>query len=110
MRKQLLYWYPVVSRTYAGGFYSCELPKIIDSDCGHTLLASALAMPKKTPIRFEEAVRKLDGELNIENIGHEPGQYQWLLKNFVSWISDKGFHIELTGDEFDLKITPVVES
>ena len=41
------------------------------------------------------------GELMAGRIGHERGQYYWFTDNFIEWISELGYKIQLTGDEFE---------
>lgn len=52
-------------------------------------------MEQKKPIQFEQAARmvkeKFFATKDAGRLGYAPGQ----------WISDLGFHIELTGDEFE---------
>lgn len=62
-------------------------------------------MPRGTPISFEEAAG-LATAGSIEafqagRIGYEPGECGWYKKNFVEWITSLGYHIEITGDEFE---------
>ncbi len=40
--------------------------------------------------------------IKARKIGYEPGESGWYYSNFLKWISEKGWHIELTGDEFEL--------
>jgi hypothetical protein len=35
-------------------------------------------------------------------IGNKPEECHWYYQHFVEWISAQGYHIELTGDEFEL--------
>lgn len=44
--------------------------------------------------KFEEARKE-------GRFGHKPGECFWYLDHFVEWISGLGYHIELTGDEFE---------
>ncbi len=69
------------------------------------LLVRILDMPKKNPISLNEAIKiisdkKLDA-YNAGDFGMKPGQYHWYSYNFLSYISDLGYHIEITGDEID---------
>ena len=73
---------------------------LIDSFCDGTLLSQIIAMPKKQPISFDDATRMLDQKL--EECTEASTQYDWHAINFVTWISSQGFHIELTGDEFEV--------
>jgi len=82
-------------------FYD-ELPFIINRMYRCELLSRVLGMPKKNPIDFDEAIQMvMDKFCNSEN-GHGRGQNLWYLKNFVEWISELGYHIELTGEEFSV--------
>ncbi len=63
-------------------------------------------MQIKDSISFEDAFHMLQKKrfelFNAGRFGDMPGQYGWYHLNFVDWISSQGFHIELTGDEFEL--------
>ena len=110
MKKHLLYWFPVVDQNIYGKPIASELPELVDIACGRTLLADAIRMPKKTAVTFEEAIRMLSAERMFAFYGHDFEFLNWLDENFVKWISEQGFHIELTGDEFELLNMPVLES
>lgn len=64
-----------------------------------------LSMEPKTPISFEDAANLAAQELHRASdagqIGRKPGQSHWYCENFVKFISDQGYSIELTGDEFE---------
>jgi len=68
-------------------------------------MARILAMTKKQPIEFVQAVRlaitKYDEAMDARCLGHAPGQAFWYHAHFVEWISSLGYHIELTGEEFE---------
>lgn len=88
---------------------SCSLPAVIDQRYRGALLDEILAMPRQIPISLESAMRLADkkmGEAFFDGkIGREPGENAWYQYNFVRFISDSGFHIELTGDEFDFQFS-----
>lgn len=62
-------------------------------------------MPKKNPISYEQAINLIADKKNEafihKDYGTKPGQYFWYSENFVAYISDLGFHIELSGDEIE---------
>lgn len=47
------------------------------------------------------ASQKSSEAFDAHRLGYEPGECNWYFKNFVEWISSLGYHIELTGDEFE---------
>jgi hypothetical protein len=110
MNKMLVQWHPVPVYDIYGGLCATILPELIDNYYNHSLLTTALAMPKKSPISFELVIKFTSDIIHDADIGHEPGQHFWYKKNFVQWISDLGYHIEFTGDEFDIHSPPAVES
>lgn len=62
-------------------------------------------MEPKKPITFAEAIN-LVGEKWLEEFWiTRTKNEEWYFKNFVNWISSLGFHIEITGDEFEMYIT-----
>jgi len=107
MDKQFVRWKPVKGIRHQAG--DPTIPDIIDNACRRTLIARILSMEKKTPLTFEKAVhmaKKTSREAFFEGrMGTDTGQSFWYLSNFVDWISSLGYHIELTGDEFEL-VTP----
>ncbi len=65
-----------------------------------TLISEILKMPRKEPISFDEAIR-----LNHENQQKAFGnteEYLAFYECFVRNVSESGFHIDLTGDEFEV--------
>ncbi len=112
MVKQCLHWKKVKCKSVAGEPVWIELPKIIAGESRGTLLSQILAMPKKSPLSFAEAIN-LVAEKQKEAFlagrgGRGPGQYSWYYGSFVEWITSLGFHIELTGDEFEAYATTSV--
>lgn len=71
-----------------------------------TLLSDILAMPKKKDISFEEAIRivseKAEEAFFAKCFGPKTGSWHWFHDHFTTYISNLGYHIELTGDEFTL--------
>jgi hypothetical protein len=62
-------------------------------------------MEPKKPLSFEQAARLTEEKFfeanDARRVGYEPGQCFWYLDHFLEWISGLGYHIELTGDEFE---------
>ena len=104
MEKQIVRWKSVKGIRHQAG--DPTVPDIIDEAYRRTLIASILSMEKKAPIHFDEAVRladKTSREAFFEGrMGTDAHQSFWYFSNFVDWISSLGYHIELTGDEFEL--------
>lgn len=89
-----------------GKIYKSEhLPRLIDSAYRSQLLYEIISMAPKTPISFEDAANLMWSQFtratDAGQIGSEPGQSHWYYRNFVKWIADQGYSIELTGDEFE---------
>ena len=101
MNKQWVDWKLVICKSEAGKYYHAGIPQIIDRKNRGTLLAKIIAMPKQKPISFDDAIRMVKQVYFEAEIGHKPGQCTWFFANFVEWITSQGFHIELTGDEFE---------
>ena len=99
---------------YEGLVLSSDLGRPIDAFLRGELLAKILRMPSQSPISYSDAILKLNERMREtwehRNFGHKPGQSQWYWRNFVEFISAQGFHIELTGDEFELWHPPRVDS
>jgi hypothetical protein len=95
--------------------YPCEprgqwfnIPPVVNELDRHykgTLLSRIMFMQKKNPITLEAAVQSLldheVGAMKAVRKGLEPGHAFWYQCNFIEWISSLGYHIELTGDEFE---------
>lgn len=62
-------------------------------------------MKKQKPISLEEAVQLLIQNMQEARAagrkGTEPGHLCWYLDHFVEWLVSIGYHVELTGDEFE---------
>lgn len=104
MEKHLVIWKKVRCKTLNGSEVYLGVPECLEGRYRGTLLSEILAMPKQKKVSFEDAVRMLsDAHLeafNEDRVGRKYGECHWLMQNFISWISEQGFHIELTGDEF----------
>ena len=98
-------WKTVLCKSPKGGRVAVAWGITIDKACKGTLLQKILAMPKKHPITFDEAINvivdKKEEAFRAKDYGMRPGQYGWYIYNFVGYISDLGYHIELTGDEIE---------
>src|SRR6185312_8359651 len=105
MSKQCVKWKPVRKTNIVGREFDSEIPSVLDTRYRGTLLATILAMPKKNDLSFDQAIRmisvKLGESFDARQFGYLPGQYNWYLSHFAEWISEQGYHIELTGDEFE---------
>lgn len=105
MVKHILIWKPVKCTNAFGEKVLVPLPESISIHYRGTLLTKILSMPPKQPISFSDAIH-LVAEKQIEALkagrgGPEHGHLSWYTNNFVEWISELGYHIELTGDEFE---------
>lgn len=101
MHKLFLNWKAIRALSVRGTEFNCELPAIIDLSCRGTLLPQILKMEKKEPISFEDAIHLARLEHRILFKLHAFKRMKWVEKNFVHWISEQGYHIEITGDEFE---------
>ena len=111
MAKHLVNWKSVRTKDiYGQTFVNNEFPRLIVHSYRGTLLSEILAMPSKNPISFEEAVSRthhaFNDAIDAKRIGNGTGECFWFYKNFVRWISDQGFHIEISGDEFEALTIP----
>lgn len=110
MEKNFVIWKKVRCKTLNGSEIYLSFPDRVDVRYRGTLLSEILAMPKQKAVLFDDAIRML-ADAHLEaftegRVGRTYGECHWLTKNFVSWISEQGFHIELTGDEF-LSYNPI---
>lgn len=104
MEKHLVIWKKVRCKTLNGSEVYLGIPESVDFRYRGTLLTQILTMPKQKGVLFDDAIRML-ADAHLEaftegRVGRTYGECHWLTKNFVSWIAEQGFHIELTGDEF----------
>ncbi len=106
MVKGFFKWRPVRLLTVYGSEYlEDELPGVVDSYYKGELIARILEMNRGTPISFHQALN-MASDAHIQAFdsgrsGHEKGESIWHYSHFLEFISEQGFHIELTGDEFD---------
>jgi hypothetical protein len=106
MRKQIVKWKPVRSLDRFGDIYlNQHFPQLIDCAYRGELLFEIVSMVPKIVISFENAVNLIEKEYrraaDAGHAGPEPGQSHWYYRNFIKWISDQGYSIELNGDEFE---------
>lgn len=106
MKKQVVIWKPIRSRNRQGKMYiNRYFPQLIDSAYRAELLFEIISMEPKIPISFEDAANLAKHETNramdAGQNGHELGQSHFYYSNFVKWISELGYSIDLTGDEFE---------
>jgi hypothetical protein len=80
-------------------------PQLIDSAYRGELLFEIVSMNPKISISFENAVNLVEKEYrraaDAGQTGPNPGHSRWYYENFIKWISDQGYSIELNGDEFE---------
>ena len=111
MTKHLVRWkrFPCEPKSFFG---SLSAANEMDRYYGYTLLSRILAMKKQTPISLESAIQSLidheEGAHRAGRKGMEPGHMFWYGLNFVDWISSVGYHIELTGDDFEKTFGPQI--
>lgn len=105
MNHQYVRWKAVECKDVAGKSILTEYPQEIDQWCKGTLLSQIISMPKQTPISFATAINLI---VEIQKEEWEAGRFDripnflsWHLRNFTQWLVAIGYHIELTGDEFE---------
>jgi hypothetical protein len=100
-----LLWKEVECISTEGTPVLVTLPKTIDIRYRGKLLYNILLMQKKSPITLKAAINliaeKQKHALKAGHVYDKPGHYSWYINNFVNYISSLGFHIEITGEEFD---------
>lgn len=100
MLRHLVYWKPVYCKNVRNTDFESGIPEVVSRMTRGALISQILRMPEKKAISFEEAVRLIN-QMSFEALQkHDPKLCVSLYKNFVRTISDAGYHIELTGDEF----------
>lgn len=105
MTKHCLRWKDVKCKNINGeDTYLC-IPTVIEIHSRGTLLSKILAMKPQKPISFDAAINLASEEqtkaFQERRMGSDRGQHCWYTDNFVEWIAELGYHIELTGDEFE---------
>jgi len=105
VNRNLTRWKEVKTNARDGSVILLDRARILDKIYQGNLLLNIVRMPDKKPLSFESALEILECKLaecfSAGNIGHKPGQYNWYLEHFIEYISDLGYHIELTGDEIE---------
>ena len=105
MTKQCVRWKTFKAKTIRNTDYETSFADLIDLYNRGTLLTCILQMEKKTALGFEQATLMAHEEYKqaflASRIGSSPGESFWYLNHFVEWISSLGYHIEITGDEFE---------
>ena len=105
MQKHVLHWKGIKLVGIRGSEITMDVPTLLDFYYRGTLLSHILSMPKKRPVDLKSAIQLLrieqDKAFSQGKFGDQIGHHSWYAKNFVSWISSNGYHIELNGDEFE---------
>ncbi len=106
MGKQLLKLKAVRLLNVDGQEYLCDaLPSLVASYYKGELIDQILRMKKKTPLSFHRALNMASDARCAASkegrSGHEPHHSYWHYSHFLEFISELGFHIELTGEEFE---------
>ncbi len=100
MTKQCVFWRPIILKTVRGRDFVSHTADLIASHYRGSLIAEIQKMQRKQSITFEEAV----GLIHDEQLKARSNAKKYLsyYENFIQYVSDLGFHIELTGDEFEV--------
>jgi hypothetical protein len=105
MYRNVVKWKSVNCKCRQGQSAQLNYAEIIDIRYRGTLLPRILSMQYKTPISFESAIQMLSEKQSeafaAGRFGDNPEQYGWYDLNFLDWLSVLGYHIELTGEEFE---------
>lgn len=98
-------WKPFKAKNIRGSDCDCYFSELIDLSGKGSLISKILNMTPQQPIDLEQASRmaheKYEEARKNGRFGYAPGECFWYLDHFVEWISCLGYHIELTGDEFE---------
>jgi hypothetical protein len=102
----IVVWFPYIGVSYLDK-QDCELPVCTHLSSGWLLLQQIRSMPRKRPISVQAAWRMMLLEVHRQmalrnNEPTVPGHSNWILSNRVLWISQQGYHVELTGNEFEI--------
>jgi hypothetical protein len=105
MKHQIVNWKHVKCKGFYGDDVNLPIAFVLEARYRGTLLSSILSMPPKRPLSFDDAMRMLSDKqseaFKAGQYGDEPGHYGWYMLHFVEWISSLGYHIEITGEEFE---------
>lgn len=106
MMRSVVVWFPYNGISYFDQS-DCELPVCTHLASGWLLLQQIRQMPRKRPLTLQAAWRLMLQEVHRQiglgnNEPEVPGHSNWIMANEVRWLSEQGFHVELTGDEFEI--------
>lgn len=119
MAKRIVCWKPVRNRNiYGREYFDPYGPRLVAKCYRGELVDEILSMPEKKSISFAEAMQlvadysnqefdKRVKELESGKTTEETPKALWFYENFVQFISEQGYHIELTGDEFE-SLSPIL--
>ncbi len=106
MGPHLVKWKPILVKNVRDEDIELSFPDLLNSSSNWTVLDRIFRMESKKPITFSDAAtmahEKFDEAVEARRMGYAQGHCLWYARNFISWISSLGYHIELTGDEFEL--------
>lgn len=100
MAKQCLSWLPVNSKSIRNKDYQSSFPELVATYYRGTLFDRILGMQKKEVISFEDAIRLVERKSTEASYAGDAKKSDWYYRNFIEYVSELGFHIELSGDEF----------
>lgn len=100
MEKLCLFWKPVTCQNIRGLDRESRLPEIISRVYRGNLFHEIHKMPRKEPISFAKAVQILSRKRIEFFMADQIGSFNRCTNEFVQFISECGYHIELSGDEF----------
>lgn len=100
MTRQCVFWRPIILKSVRGEDFVSHTADIIADLYRGKLITEIQKMPRKRSITFEDAVRLVHDEQT--KVWPDAEKYHSMYEQFVQHVSDLGFHIDLTGDEFEV--------
>lgn len=110
--RTVVVWEQFTGISYLSG-QEAKFNPFLPKDSGWLLLHLLSAMPRRTPLTYQAACRMVQDEVRrqVDLGNNDPevsGSANWLMSNWIKWLSDRGYHVELAGNEFEFVAYPAV--
>lgn len=84
-----------------------DFPPPTITETGMVLLERLRRMPRLRALSYQDACFRVQQEVSRQaRLGNNErsvvGHSNWIRENWPSWLTTQGFHVDLTGDEYEI--------
>lgn len=104
--RTVVLWKPYLGASYGSGELHPFDPWL-PGDSGWVLLHRLQNQPRQSSLSYQDACRMVRQEVfrQMDLRNNDPnvqGSSHWVSSNWPEWLSAQGYHVELTGEEFEI--------